>query len=204
MYVDRSTVRSKSGKSYTRHLLRECYRENGQVKHRTIANLSHCQPAEIEAIRLALRHKGDLGQLASIRDDIELEQGLSMGAVWTVFQIAGELGIAEALGNDRQGKRQIVIGLLCDEQGVALSVEVFEGNTSDPKTFLPQVRKSAERFGVREVTFVGDRGMIKSPQIEQLGEGLHYITAITKPQIESLLRAGVIQMELFDQLSSGD
>ena len=104
----------------------------------------------------------------------------------------------------KRGKRQIVIGLLCDEEGVALSIEVFEGNTSDAKTFLPQVRKSAERFGVREVTFVGDRGMIKSPQIEQLGEGLHYITAITKPQIESLLRAGVIQMELFDQLRSGN
>ena len=60
MYVDRSTVRSKSGKSYTRYLLRESYRENGKVKHRTIANLSKCKPQEIEAIRLALRHKADL------------------------------------------------------------------------------------------------------------------------------------------------
>ena len=302
MYVDQSTVRSKSGKSYTRHLLRESYRENGKVKHRTIANLSKCKPEEIEAIRLALKYKADLTQLGGAGKDVQLEQGLSIGAVWTVHQVARELGIAKALGNDRQGKlalwqviarvidqgsrlsavrlagshaacdilgldtfheehlyanldwlcqqqadierrlflarskkqarpklflydvtssylegthnelsafgynrdgkrgkRQIVIGLLCDEQGVALSVEVFQGNTSDPKTFLPQVRKVAGRFGASEVTFVGDRGMIKGPQIEQLGKGVHYITAITKPQIEKLLASGTMQMELFDE-----
>jgi len=44
------------------------------------------------------------------------------------------------------------------------------------------------------VTFVGDRGMIKSGQVEELGEqGFHYITAITKPQIETLLRTGVFR-----------
>ena len=50
------------------------------------------------------------------------------------------------------------------------------------------------------MTFVGDRGMIKGPQIEELKEeGFHYITASTKPQIEKLLKRGVIQMELFDE-----
>ena len=102
MYVDRSTVRSKSGKSYTRYLLRESYRENGKVKHRTIANLSKCKPQEIEAIRLALRHKADLTQLGGAGKDVHLEQGLSIGAVWTVHQVARELGIAKALGSDRQ------------------------------------------------------------------------------------------------------
>ena len=81
-----------------------------------------------------------------------------------------------------------------------LSVEVFEGNTQDPKTFASQIQKAADRFGARDVTFVGDRGMIKSQQIEDLGEpGFHYITAITKPQIEALLRQDVLQMELFDE-----
>jgi len=100
----------------------------------------------------------------------------------------------------KKGKRQIVIGLLCDETGIPLSIEVFKGNTKDPATFGSQVRKVVERFGGGEVTFVGDRGMIKSGQIEDLNkEGFHYITAITKPQIEKLLKTGVIQMELFDQ-----
>lgn len=108
-----------------------------------------------------------------------------------------------AFGYNRDGKRGkkiIVIGLLCEEEGVPLSVEVFTGNTNDPKTFVPQIRKVAERFGGRGVTFVGDRVMIKSRQIEELSlYGFHYITAITKPQIESLMERGVIQRELFDQ-----
>jgi hypothetical protein len=75
---------------------------------------------------------------------------------------------------------------------------VFKGNTQDAKTFGAQVKKASERFGCERVTFVGDRGMIKSGQVEELAQvGFHYITAITKPQIETLLKAGVLQMELF-------
>ncbi|MCH7689046.1 MAG: IS1634 family transposase, partial [Planctomycetes bacterium] len=103
----------------------------------------------------------------------------------------------------KRGKRQIVIGLLCDETGCPLSVEVFPGNTADTSTFASQVRKVADRFGGGAVTLVGDRGMIKGPQIEQLQDvedhEFHYITAITKPQIETLLRRDVFQLELFDE-----
>ena len=100
----------------------------------------------------------------------------------------------------KRGKKQIVIGLLCDEQGEPVSAEVFTGNTLDPQTFGAQVKKVAERFGCERVTFVGDRGMIKTAQVEELAEaGFHYITAITKPQIRSLIKKGVFQLELFDQ-----
>jgi transposase len=61
----------------------------------------------------------------------------------------------------KRGKKQIVIGLLCDEEGEPVSVEVFTGNTADPQTFGDQVKKVAERSGCRRVTFVGDRGMSK-------------------------------------------
>jgi transposase len=93
-----------------------------------------------------------------------------------------------------------VVGLLCDASGAPLSIEVFTGTTQDTRTFASQVKKAAERFGGKEVTFVGDRGMIKSEQVEELGTyGFHYITAITKPQIETLLKAGVLQTGLCDQ-----
>src|SRR5207249_2773508 len=60
--------------------------------------------------------------------------------------------------------------------------------------------KVKTRFGVTAITFVGDRGMIKGQQIEDLTQqGFHYITAITKPQINKLLRQGTFQMDLFDQ-----
>ncbi|MFH1091872.1 MAG: IS1634 family transposase [Pseudomonadota bacterium] len=100
----------------------------------------------------------------------------------------------------KRGKKQIVIGLLCDEDGEPVSTEVFEGNTADLATFESQVKKAAERFGCERVTFVGDRGMIKSGQIENLSKvGFHYITAITKPQIRSLIKKGVFQLGLFDE-----
>ena len=100
----------------------------------------------------------------------------------------------------KQGKKQIVIGLLCDETGEPVSTEVFTGNTSDLQTFESQIEKAARRFGCQRVTFVGDRGMIKSGQIEDLSKaGFHYITAITKSQIRSLLKKGVFQLGLFDE-----
>jgi hypothetical protein len=100
----------------------------------------------------------------------------------------------------KRGKKQIVIGLLCDELGEPVSPEVFTGNTGDLETFASQVRKARDRFGCERVTFVGDRGMIKSAQIKDLAQaGFHYITAITKPQIRSMIKKGVFQLGLFDE-----
>ena len=299
MYLEQT----KSQGKYTCYLLRETYRQDGKVKHRTIANLSRCSPQEIQAIRLALRHKDELTEQLSLPNpQIDLRQGLSVGAVWLLYDLSKQLGLVQALGSGRdgklalwqviarvldqgsrlsavrlagrhaacdilgldrfqeedlyanldwlaehqdriedrlfqrlpptqtpglylydvtssylegtqnelgafgynrdgkKGKRQIVIGLLCDASGRPLSIEVFAGNTSDVQTLAPQIRKAADRFGGGAVTFVGDRGMIKGPQIADLNEqGFHYITALTKSQIDKLLSQGVLQRSLFDQ-----
>lgn len=100
----------------------------------------------------------------------------------------------------KKGKKIIVYGLLADEDGTPISIQAFKGNTSDNQTLLAQIKKAAGDFGAEDVTFVGDRGMIKSAQVEQLSEeNFHYITAITKPQIESLVKENIIQLELFDE-----
>ncbi len=100
----------------------------------------------------------------------------------------------------KEGKRQIVVGLLTDSDGTPVSVRVFDGNTSDVKTVEAQVIALAKRFNVQDVVFVGDRGMLKQPQINLLSENnFHYITAITKVQIRTLLKSGLLQMELFDE-----
>jgi hypothetical protein len=124
----------------------------------------------------------------------------------TSSYLEGEHNALGAWGYNRdkkKGKKQIVVGLLCDASGLALSIEVFAGNTCDTATFGPQIRKVLDRFGATQITFVGDRGMIKGPQIEELrkapGVELHYVTAISKPQIEKMLGGGLFQMELFDQ-----
>ena len=98
----------------------------------------------------------------------------------------------------KKGKLQIVIGLLTDEDGVPVSVEVFKGNTNDTKTFFNQIQKITNRFKIKEVTMAGDRGMIKTVQIKELKEAnFNYITAITKPQIETLVKNGILQYGLF-------
>jgi Transposase DDE domain len=116
---------------------------------------------------------------------------------------AGTHNALAACGYNRdgkKGKRQIVIGLLCDEEGQPVSIAVFPGTTHDPPTLAAQVAQLKGRLGIHAITFVGDRGMIKSQHIADLAQqGFHDITAITKPQIDQLLRTGTLQMELFEQ-----
>ena len=102
----------------------------------------------------------------------------------------------------KKGKKQIVIGLMSDEDGYPVTVEVFKGNTSDTKTVSNQLEKLKYTFSVERVIFVGDKGMIKSAQIEELTDEeykWYYLTTITKKEIKSLLEKNIIQMELFDK-----
>ena len=100
----------------------------------------------------------------------------------------------------KKGKKQIVIGLLCDETGYPISVQVFEGNTQDTATLSDQIKKLQNNFGIKHLVMVGDRGMIKSASIdEMLSIKWHYITAITTPQIKTLLSQGLIQLSLFEE-----
>ena len=300
MYIDTSKSVQR-GKTYYRHLFRESYREDGKVKHRTLANLSSLPDKVIAAMKLALKHKDDLSALVNVTN-IETAQGMRIGAVFCLQAIAVRLGLVKALGTDRQGKlalwqvlarlidqgsrlsavrlaerhgvcdilgldtfhedhlyanlswlsenqemiekrlfkqrygaappklflydvtssylegtcnafgafgynrdrkkgkQQIVVGLLADSEGVPVSVRVFEGNTQDVKTVGDQISVLVKRFGVEEVIFVGDRGMLKQPQLNLLEDHrFHYITAITKAQIRKLLKDGIFQMELFDE-----
>lgn len=100
----------------------------------------------------------------------------------------------------KKGKKQIVVGLLSANDGTPVTTEVFKGNTQDTSTFASQIKKAKERFGCEKVTLVGDRGMIKTGQINDLHEfGFNFITAITKAQIETLIKNGVFQYSFFDK-----
>ena len=121
MYVARAVWPSSNGKSYTSIYLRESFRDGPHVRKRNIANLTHCDPREIAAIELALQHKGNLSVLASL-DQVQILQGPSVGAVWTLFQTACRLGIDSALGTDFAGQLalwQVLARVL--EQGSRLS-----------------------------------------------------------------------------------
>ena len=121
----------------------------------------------------------------------------------TSSYLEGDCNELAAFGYDRdgkKGKKQIVVGLLTAADGEPLSIEVFEGNTSDPRTVASQIAKLKERFKVKDVVFVGDRGMVKKKGKEALKEnGLKYISGLTNPQVRKLLKQGVIQLDLFDE-----
>ena len=121
----------------------------------------------------------------------------------TSSYLEGEHNELGAYGYNRDGKRgklQIVIGLLTDEQGEPLAVRVFEGNSGDPTTVADQIKILQEQFQVQELVFVGDRGMVKSKGRQALHQAqLHYITALTDPQIRRLLGEGVPQLPLFSE-----
>lgn len=301
MFVDDESY-VRNGRTYRRILLRNSYRRGGKVYHDTIANLSRASDEEIRAISWALKNKDRLFTPTQGDGKITTKQGLSVGSVWMLSQLAKQTGISRILGQSKEGrlslwmviatvigfrsrlsvvraaqryaacdvlglevfdeddlyatldwlarnqevveqkmflryygaqipklflydvtssylegqlneygqfgynrdgkkrKKQILVGLLTDEEGWPIACEVFKGNTQDPGTVLNQIRKLAERFKVEKVTFVGDRGMIKNIQIGQINEkDFYYITAITKPQIRSLLEKELLNMSLFDE-----
>ncbi len=100
----------------------------------------------------------------------------------------------------RADRPQIVYGLLCDRHGCPVAIEAFSGQTGDPATLSAQVEKLKRRFGLDRVVLVGDRGMITSARIREDLEpaGLDWITALRAPQIQALVNAGPLQLDLFD------
>ena len=105
--------------------------------------------------------------------------------------------------DNRRGTLQIVIGLLCNRAGCPVAVEVFPGNTADPATVAPQVKKLRARFGLERVVLVGDRGMLTDARIrEELEpvEGLSWISALRAPAIQRLAAQETIQRSLFDDV----
>ena len=121
----------------------------------------------------------------------------------TSSYLEGNYNALAAWGYNRdgkKGKKQLVVGLLCDSQGEPVSIQVYRGNTSDPKTFGQQVHKLRRELGCEGVTLVGDRGMIRKDQkAAAQAADFHFITALTQPQITKLLAQGVLQLELFDE-----
>ena len=100
-----------------------------------------------------------------------------------------------------KGRLQIVYGLLCSPAGIPIAIEVFEGNTADPKTLAAQIAKLKTRFGLTRVALVGDRGMLTSARIESELRPAHldWISALRAPQIKALVSDGALQLSLFDQ-----
>jgi Transposase DDE domain len=283
-------------------LLRESYRQDGKVKTRTLANLTHWPPAQREALRRVLR--GDT--LVAPEDAFEIIRSLPHGHVVAVLGTLRRLGLESLLavqksrqrdlvvamivarliepqsklatarswhpetaltslgqtlgvaaadaralyqamdwlrrrqprletalakrhlyegtlalydltstyfeghtcplaqfGHSRDGKKgkvQIVFGLVCNAEGCPVAVAVFEGNTGDPTTVAPVIAKLRQRFPLRRVVLVGDRGLLTDARIrEELKpvEGLDWITALRHPTVRTLVDRGTLDLGRF-------
>ncbi len=300
MHVAR-IVRRYGGKTYLTTLLRTSFRQDGKVKHRTLANLSHLPERLVEVIRRSLKGEAFTAAQEVVRTQQTTPHGhvqvvlgvmrklgvdtlvaavpsrqrslvlaliaerllfpcskLAVTRHWHSTTLAEELGVADAkenelyqamdwlltrqsaiedklaqrhlrenglvlydvsssfyygrhcplahYGHSRDGKKGlpiVVYGLLTDAAGRPVAVDVYAGNTSDPKTVPDQVQKLRGRFGLKRIVLVGDRGMLTQTQIDGLRAepGLGWIGALRSASICKLLRDGPLQRSLFDTVN---
>lgn len=304
MYVE--TVKSeKKGKNYCSYLIRESFRENGKVKHRTISNISKLPLNHISQIKKILK-----GQKGSFEiSDLENGRTYEYGASYVFFTLAKQLGLDKIiyskqeqwrrdvlamivgrityqgsklsltnLYNDsalwelaghkfgirpdvekhcyqamdkllvrkdkiesklarkhlengcivlyditntwlegayknsklasyggkpkggKKGYKIISIGLLTNRDGCPVGVEVFKGSTSDQTTVLGEIKKLSEKYGLKDLIFTGDRGMLTQKRIDEVNaKGYNTITALTHKKLNSLIKAKNIQKNDFKQ-----
>jgi transposase len=290
--------RKHGERTYVSYLVRQSYRVEGKVKHRTLANLSHLPRRLIDVIDRSLRGETFLGSDEALRtlgskphghveailttcDKLDVEnllgskpsrqRSLILALLvqrllfpcsklaslrhWQSTTLADELDVADASstalyqaldwllarqrtieqklaarhlaeggvvlydvsssyyegrtcplahhGHDRDGKKGlpiIVYGLLTDCGGRPVALDVYAGNTADSKTVPDQIVKVRERFGLRRVILVGDRGMLTQTQIDTLRKypGLGWISALRSEAIGKLLEEGVLYHKLFE------
>jgi transposase len=120
------------------------------------------------------------------------------------FEGACEHSGIVAFGYNRDKKRgheQMVIGLLCSKEGCPIGVEVFPGNTKDASTVPEKIAELQREYGLKEVIFVGDRGMVTRSVAEKIKgvEGLPTISALTHPEIFAPVERKVIDADLFEE-----
>lgn len=298
-----TTKRKYKGVTYKNYLIRQNYRENGKVKHKTVANITHLPPDLIETIRRRLKEDKPIsgegfsivrslphGHVAAIQQTIKrigldrvisakrsksrdiivgliiqrlirpdsklgclrnfkdstaansvgselglesltrsqlytaldwLEQGqnriekklarrhLQDGTI-VLYDISGSYYTGKEsnlvqYGYNRDKKRgypQVVYGLICNSEGCPVAIEVFSGDTTDSDTLSGQIEKVRQRFGIKQVVWVGDRGMITGKFIQNELQGeqdINWITALRSPQVKKLVKEEAIQLSLFDE-----
>jgi hypothetical protein len=101
-----------------------------------------------------------------------------------------------------KGKLQVNYGLICSPEGRPVGVRVHAGNVTDQQTVTDTIHTIRERFGIEQVVFVGDRGMITQAHASAFKEqGVDFISALKSVQIRSLVNSGDLQLSLFDEVN---
>ena len=126
----------------------------------------------------------------------------------TSSYLEGTECLLAAFGYNRDGKKgkmQIVIGLLTNSEGRPISIEVFAGNISDQTTVMERINTLRSDFGIDEIIFIGDRGMITKARRNDLNteeyNKVKYISALTRKEFQDFLddQSHPIQLGIFDR-----
>src|SRR3989442_579910 len=190
-------TRTHGGRRYRSSLLRRTYRQDGQVKHEPLGNLSRLPAATIALIRRAVR--GDA--LVSPDDAFEVIRSRPHGHVAAVVGTARKLGLPALLAATRRRERDLVEALMAARLLDPCS-KLATARALGAETEESSLGESRERFGIARGVLVGDRGMLTDARLrEDLRpiEGLDWITALRAPAIQALAAGGALQLSLFDQ-----
>ena len=103
-----TTRRHYKDKTYTAHLLRRSYREDGKVKNETVGNLSHLPPHVVELVRRALQGE----RFAATAELFEIVASVQHGNVQAVVTTMKHVGIDRLLDARPSRERRLVMGML--------------------------------------------------------------------------------------------
>ena len=108
------------------------------------------------------------------------------------------------LGYCRDGKKgvlQVNYGMLADQRGCPVAISVYEGNTSDPETLMPEIKRMKDGYNINSFVIAGDRGMISQKAIDEIKghDGVDWIAALKTGAIRALIEDKSLQPDLFDE-----
>ena len=107
MHVAR-VVSRQGGREYVSHLVRQTYRQDGKVKHRTLANLSALPPAAIDAVRRSLAGE----TLVPSAEALTIQRTLPHGHVAAVLGTAQKLGLDRLVDAQPSRQRDLVLAMI--------------------------------------------------------------------------------------------
>jgi len=99
-------------------------------------------------------------------------------------QSLGEYGFSK---DHRPDLKQMVVGVVLDNEGKPICSEMWPGNTTDVKSLVPVVERLKQQFHVGQVCIVADRGMISEATLAQLeGRGWKYILGVRMRNVKKI------------------
>lgn len=183
MYVTRVPNR----KSRPTILLRESYREDGKVKNRTIANLTHLDPSLIEALKVLFAQKSS-EPLAPFH----VRRSLPHGHAAVVLEVAEQLGLRKILGRSKGNERDLALALIVlrvlQPGSKASSARALSDATAT--TSLGQLLQLPELIEPNDIYLVMDwllrrqRGIEKRLAAKHLQEGCVVLYDLTSTWVE--------------------